>query len=148
MVWYMALPAWHMRWLHSTVLELLACAFNAIIFGRLVPPHARLLLQTDSVTAYYTLVDESERSTILVHAHHLVLADGEFDAIKDRLDLGHLGGDGNRPMISSIVLKRCILIIHHHGHDQSLESLVSHIAASAATRGVAWTRTIAIMHVN
>ena len=47
MYWYLALAAEHVRWLHITVLEMLATGFSTIIFHRMLPPKAERALGSD-----------------------------------------------------------------------------------------------------
>ena len=94
--WRIELLAVHIQWLHITVLELLATCFSVILFEPLVPPPGRLLMQMDATAAFYTLADETERSPVLMHVHHEALASRAFSRSADRIDVGHLGGDGNK----------------------------------------------------
>ncbi|MGA1354685.1 MAG: hypothetical protein ACO32I_07955, partial [Candidatus Limnocylindrus sp.] len=93
--WNFPLPEEDLRWLHITVLELLACAFNAIIFTRVLPPQARLTLLVDATSAYYALANETERSTVLTLAHHTLLAEERFRAAARSCDIVHGSGDSN-----------------------------------------------------
>ena len=55
MYWQLTLTTEHLRWLHVTVLEMLATGFSAIIFDSHVPGDARLALHSDSAPAVYSL---------------------------------------------------------------------------------------------
>ena len=93
--WRFEVPPEDLLWLHITVLELLATVFSAIIFEPLVPPPCRLLLQMDATAAFYTLAAETERSSVLMKAHHLALEAPAFARAAERIDAGHIRGDGN-----------------------------------------------------
>ena len=93
--WRIELTHMYVVWLHITVLELLASGFSAIIFAPLVPPANRLLLQMDATSAFYTLAHETERSPVLMYAHHRLLESRAFAAAAERSDAAHLGGSGN-----------------------------------------------------
>ena len=85
----------HLQWLHITVLELLACAFNMIITSSLLPPRARMLQMVDATSAFYTLADESEHSEVLICAHEALLDCHAFNLAAERTDLVHGAGDAN-----------------------------------------------------
>ena len=93
--WQMSLSADDVKWLHITVLELLACVFNAIISARVKPPAARLMLMVDATSAFYTLADETERSEVLVFAHHAALSSSEFCQAARQCDVVHGSGSVN-----------------------------------------------------
>lgn len=93
--WHFPIPIQDLQWLHITVLELLACAFNAIIFTRMLPTHVRLTLLVDATSAYYTLANETERSEILVFVHHALLDEERFRAAANLCDIVHGAGDMN-----------------------------------------------------
>lgn len=93
--WYHPVPTEDLRFLHITVLEMLACAFNAIIFVRSLPTHARITLLVDATAAYFTLLDESERSMVMTQAHHILLNEERFRAAAMRCDIVHASGDVN-----------------------------------------------------
>lgn len=76
--WNFQIPVEDLRWLHITVLELLACAFNALIFTCTLPHNSRLTLMVDDTAAYFTLAEETERSPLLMHTHHLILSEDRF----------------------------------------------------------------------
>ena len=84
-----------MRWLHITVLELLATGFSTMIFSAQLPPQLRLTLGADASATVTTFTKETETSEMLVHAHHLFLNSTEFKTASARVDLGHLRGDSN-----------------------------------------------------
>ena len=94
-VWYMPIAADDLQWLHITALELLAACFSIIIFGRLIPTEARLILQIDATTALATLLNSSERSPTLRHIHETILANVDFQTITTRTSLAHIAGTGN-----------------------------------------------------
>lgn len=93
--WYLPLSEDTLSWLHTTVLELLECGFNAIVFSCLVPPRSRLLLHVDASTTFYSLVSDSARSRALVQAHHALLADERFQIAAARAEVQHASGEGN-----------------------------------------------------
>ena len=93
--WRIELASAYLTWLHITVLELLASGFSAIMFAPLVPPTNRLLLQMDATSAFYTLVEESERSPVLMYAHHRLLESHAFNVAAENSDAGHVAGSGN-----------------------------------------------------
>ena len=93
--WQMEVLQEHLQWLHITVLELLACAFNLIIHSRLLPPRARMLQLVDASTTFYALTNESERSEIMMYAHHRLLRTPAFEHAAEQADLTHGSGDAN-----------------------------------------------------
>lgn len=93
--WQFEVAEEHLQWLHITVLELLACAFNIMITAKLLPPKARMLQVADATAAFYTLTKESERSEVLMYAHHALLDNYEFVRAAEKADLTHGAGDAN-----------------------------------------------------
>ena len=93
--WQMDLTTEHLQWLHITVLELLACGFNMIIMGKLLPMYTRLLQAVDATSAYYSLARESERSEVLAYAHYLLLENEDFKTTAYLTDLATAAGDMN-----------------------------------------------------
>ena len=93
--WHIALGPEAVRYLHITVLEMLASCFSSLIFRDLLHGNVRLTLQTDATAAISTLVRETERSEVLVYAHHRVLREQPFRDSLSLTDLGHLFGDAN-----------------------------------------------------
>ena len=97
--WYahvVALTQEHVRWLHISVLELLATGFSTIIFTPLLPPGAKRLTHgADATATVTTLTRETESSEILMLTHHALLQCDQFKALAPRADLGHLRGDSN-----------------------------------------------------
>ena len=95
MYWYMPMhPEW-LRWLHITVLELLATGINAIVFAPYFEEAARVLLLSDALATPYALTRQSEHSPMMMVAHHALMADPQFQATAQRADCGHLSGDSN-----------------------------------------------------
>ena len=74
---------------------MLASCFSSLIFRKLVGEEAKLTLQTDATAAISTLVRETERSEVLVYAHHRVLREESLRNSLRLTDLGHLFGDAN-----------------------------------------------------
>ena len=103
--WYLPISTEMVRYLHITILELLATCFSSFIFQSLIPPDQRLTLQTDATLAYVTLVRERERSPIVIYTHHRVLAHHGVRQALARTDLGHLFGDAN---IASDLVSRAL----------------------------------------
>ena len=95
MYWQLTLTTEHLRWLHVTVLEMLATGFSAIIFDSHVPGDARLALHSDSAPAVYSLTRDSERSPGLQSAHHALLGSHLFQLAAESAVLGALSGVGN-----------------------------------------------------
>ena len=93
--WHIALEPDAVEYLHITVLETLASCFSSLVFRGLLGSDARLTLQTDATAAISTLVRETERSEVLVYAHHRVLHEQSFRDSLALTDLGHLFGDSN-----------------------------------------------------
>ena len=93
--WHIPLEPEAVEYLHITVLEMLASCFSSLIFRKLVGEEAQLTLQTDATAAISTLVRETERSEVLVYAHHRVLQDEPLRNSLRLTDLGHLFGDSN-----------------------------------------------------
>ena len=93
--WYVALTHEYVRWLHISVLELLASAFSTIVFAPLLPPRTRLVLGSDAAATVTTLTRETESSPMLTLTHHALLQCPQFAAVVGRVDLGHLRGDSN-----------------------------------------------------
>ena len=93
--WYLALTAEHIKWLHITVLELLASGFSAIVFHRAIGPTAELALGADAMATPATLADETESSAMLMAAHHELLDSSTFTDAASRSSIGHLRGDSN-----------------------------------------------------
>ena len=93
--WHIALEPDAVEYLHITVLETLASCFSSLVFRGLLESDARLTLQTDATAAISTLVRETERSEVLVYAHHRVLHEQSFRDSLALTDLGHLFGDSN-----------------------------------------------------
>ena len=97
--WYahvVALTQEHVRWLHISVLELLATGFSTIIFTPLLPPGAKRLTHgADATATVTTLTRETESSEMLMLTHHALLQCDQFKALAPRADLGHLRGDSN-----------------------------------------------------
>lgn len=88
--WYMEIPKQDLQWLHITVLELLAGAFNVIIFGRMIPAGARVTLMVDASSAFFALANESERSHMLAFAHHALFEERAFVEGAKQCDITHL----------------------------------------------------------
>ena len=83
-------------WLHGYYWHIaLASCFSSLVFRGLLGSDARLTLQTDATAAISTLVRETERSEVLVYAHHRVLHEQSFRDSLALTDLGHLFGDSN-----------------------------------------------------
>ena len=93
--WYLALTSEMVRWLHISVLELVATGFSTIVFGSMLPPAARLGLGADASATATTFTRETERSDMLMLSHHEFLESPRFQAVAPRADLGHLRGDAN-----------------------------------------------------
>ena len=93
--WYMAIPKEDLQWLHITALELLAACFSIVIFGRLVPRSARLVLQIDATAALATVLDCTETSPALLDVHHAMLNNESYVAISERTSLAHIAGSEN-----------------------------------------------------
>ena len=93
--WYLEVADHFLDYLHITVLELLAAAINAVVFERAVPPHSRLLLQTDASAAYYTLAFESAKSKVLIFVHQRLMGLPAVRRALERCDIGMIAGDGN-----------------------------------------------------
>ena len=75
MYWYLALSDEMVRWLHISVLELLATGFSTIIFTPLLPPNpnVRLTQGADASATATTLTRQTERSNMLQLTHHALL---------------------------------------------------------------------------
>ncbi|MGA1355015.1 MAG: hypothetical protein ACO32I_09620, partial [Candidatus Limnocylindrus sp.] len=95
MYWQLTIPFEDLAWLHITVLELLACVFGTIIFAKVLPSRARITMIVDATSAYYTLAEESEKSEVLIFAHHAALASERFRVAAIRCDIVHGAGDFN-----------------------------------------------------
>ena len=93
--WYLALTAEMVRWLHISVLELVATGFSTIIYGSMLPPTARLGLGADASATATTFTRQTERSEMLMLSHHEFLGSPKFQAVVARADLCHLRGDSN-----------------------------------------------------
>ncbi|MGA1354944.1 MAG: hypothetical protein ACO32I_09255, partial [Candidatus Limnocylindrus sp.] len=91
--WQFTVPMEDLMWLHITVLELLACVFSTIIFARVLPQRSRLTMVVDATSAYYTLAKESEKSEVLIYAHHTALTHERFRVAAGRCDIVHGAGD-------------------------------------------------------
>ena len=95
MYWYIPIhPEW-LNWLHITVLELLATGINAIVHEPYLEGAGAITLLSDALATPYALTRQSERSPMLVMAHHALLADPQFAAVAEVADCGHLSGDCN-----------------------------------------------------
>ena len=95
MYWYVPIhPEW-LHWLHITVLELLATGINAIVFAPYLVGASRVVLLSDALATPYALTRQSERSTMLMLAHHALLADPQFQEVADVAECAHLQGDCN-----------------------------------------------------
>jgi len=92
--WQYEVAVEHLQWLHITVLELLACGFNLIITARLLPSSARMLQLVDATAAFHTLSAESERSEVLIYAHHALLGCHDFNKAAELADITHGAGGG------------------------------------------------------
>ena len=97
MYWYLALSDEMVRWLHISVLELLATGFSTIIFTPSLPPNpdVRLTQGADASATATTLTRQTERSNMLQLTHHALLDDADFARFSCRADLGQLRGDAN-----------------------------------------------------
>ena len=93
--WYLALSALHIRWLHISVLELLASGFSTMIFRRILPPKAELVLGADASATVTSLVLHSQSSEALIDAHQTLLASPTFCDAQRHTSLGQLRGDAN-----------------------------------------------------
>jgi hypothetical protein len=93
--WYLALSDEIIKWIHISVLELLATGFSAVVFHPLLPSSVRLSLGADALATPYTLVRETEKSAMLTAAHHALLNNDTFVLASKQADLGHLRGDAN-----------------------------------------------------
>ena len=95
--WYLAIDEDVVRWLHISVLELLATGFSTIIFTPSLPPDpsVRLTQGADASATATTLTRQTERSDMLALTHHALLDDPEFAQSSRRADLGQLRGDAN-----------------------------------------------------
>ena len=94
---YLAIDKDVVRWLHISVLELLATGFSTIIFTPSLPPdpNVRLTQGADASATATTLTRQTERSDMLVLTHHALLDDPDFAQSSRRADLGQLRGDAN-----------------------------------------------------
>lgn len=93
--WYLALSQEMVRWLHISVLELLATGFSTMIFTPTLPPTARLTQGADASATATTLTRGTEKSEMLTLTHHALLDNAAFAASSRRADLGQLRGDAN-----------------------------------------------------
>ena len=95
MYWYIPIhPEW-LNWLHITVLELLATGINAIVFAPYFRGAERVTLLSDALATPYALTRQTERSPMLMLAHHALLADAQFQEVAEVATCGHLAGDSN-----------------------------------------------------
>ena len=95
MCWYLALTDHVVKWLHISVLEMLASGFSAIIFGQRLGPYAHLTLGADALATPYALTQDSQSSEMLVETHHALLDSSEFNQVAPMIGIGHLRGDAN-----------------------------------------------------
>lgn len=77
MFWYFPVPKEDMPWVNIPLLEFLGVSFNLLMFAHMIAPKAgphRVagLLRTDALTAALTLPKESQSSSVLVLAFHLL----------------------------------------------------------------------------
>ena len=93
--WHFEVATEHLQWLHITVLELLACAFNILITSRMLPPKARMLQLVDATSAFYTLVNDASKSAVLAHTHQLLVESHVFSTAMEKADISHASGDAN-----------------------------------------------------
>lgn len=95
--WYLPLTAQHVRWLHISVLEMLATGFSTILFrtAHSLPSQAELVLGADATATVTSLTTDSENSEMLIIAHHALLRSAAYQAGAEHTSVGHLRGDSN-----------------------------------------------------
>ena len=93
--WHHGLTAEMIRWLHVTVLELLAAAFSPAIFTPLIPPSSRYLQQTDASSAFAVLGHDGGSSEMLQYASTVLYSEPAVVRGLERSDVAHVGGYGN-----------------------------------------------------
>jgi hypothetical protein len=92
--WYLPIEAEWLRWLHITVLELLATGGSALAFAtHLYTPVVHL--QSDALATPYVLTKHKTRSTNLALAHDLLLAQPAYRQVARSALIAHLFGDCN-----------------------------------------------------
>ena len=95
MYWYIALTSEMIRWLHISVLELLASGFSCMIYADHTGPEASLELGADALATVTTLVNDSERSEMLTITHHALLGSPHFRRASQNASASQLRGDAN-----------------------------------------------------
>jgi hypothetical protein len=93
--WFFQLTAEMVRWIHITVLELLAAAFSPAIFTPLVPPRGRYLHQTDASSAFAVLGHDGGSSEAMAFASTALYAVPAIVRGLERADISHVAGYGN-----------------------------------------------------
>jgi hypothetical protein len=95
--WYLPLTADHIRWLHISVLELIASCISIITFHGpgCLPLVAELVLGADASATVTALTADSERSEMLIATHHSFENSPHFRRAALNTSVGHLRGDSN-----------------------------------------------------
>lgn len=93
--WYLQVPALWLRWLHITVLEMLATGGSAMAFHRHLLGADQIVLQSDALATPYILSRHKAKSEMLALTHHALLANPTFADVAQRAMIAHLSGDCN-----------------------------------------------------
>jgi hypothetical protein len=93
--WRIALTERTLRYLHITVLELLATGFSMILFAPYLTRFQRVVFLSDALATPYTLARHTERSEMLTLAHHLVMRHPAYATLEGIAEVAHLSGEHN-----------------------------------------------------
>ena len=93
--WYLPVKPDELRFLHITVLELLATGFNAITLAPHLLAFRRVVLLSDALATPYTLSRHKPHSAALRHALSCLLADSTYQSVAETAEVAQLFGDGN-----------------------------------------------------
>ena len=95
--WYFAIPPEHTRLVNIPVLEFLAVCGNILTFhpylAASLGENTQGVLRTDALTTALTLPKESQKSPLLMLAHHELRSTPQFRHLRKHLHVTHLFGD-------------------------------------------------------
>ena len=100
--WHFPLERDDLLWMHIGVLELLATAFNALIFAPLLPPRDGMaVLRSDALNTPLVLAADAAKRPAMRITHAAILAQPAYVAASANLLVAHIFGDSN-PMADAI----------------------------------------------
>ena len=93
--WHLPIPAEWLKWLHITVLEMLATGGSAIAFCAYLRAAECIRLLSDSLATPFVLSRHKAKSAMLSFAHHELLRNAAYREVAERADVSHISGSAN-----------------------------------------------------